>query len=652
VVRAVLTEADLSVLLDEALLLTTELSTNGVLHAGTDIDLEVAAGPDGLTVTVTDYGDARAVLRMPDGEPVESGRGLLLVDHFAASWGTTHHGKGKGVWFRLVAPGIEDGGTPPGTQLAGPPEDATHELRADAPPAAEVLAGLAEIELPESGGGALAPVAGQVLSRLCNAVGATGGAVRLDQADGRGELIFADYGLPVDATAADVRAPLAVSWPWRGELILATPKTPGAYALPLARLTAERLGLALENDRLRRTDLRRQAWLTFLAEASELLAQSLDVDLTMALIPRLIVPRLGQWSAVYGLDEWGEPQLSATAHADEGALPGLLADLKQSGPESPQFRLREAVRSGFQVPLTGPVEGFAVPLVAPGGRLGALAVGRHLDRRHDPEEIAITVDLARRAALALDNARIHGERRRVAQTLQQSLLPPALPVVAGIGLGAEYVPTLGDADVGGDFYDVVPMPDGRWLVVIGDVSGKGVQAATVTGLVRDVIRVLVRDGRPLPEMLVRINETLVERGAGRYCTLCMAAVALGQLQRVEVELHLAGHDRPVLVGGDGGASFVGTPGTALGLLEKVATPSQDVILRPGETLVFYTDGVTERRRGTELFGIERLRAAAGELAGYGADVVAARLRSAALGFSAEPPRDDIAILAIRNDRTA
>jgi serine phosphatase RsbU (regulator of sigma subunit)/anti-sigma regulatory factor (Ser/Thr protein kinase) len=647
VVRAVLAEAGLSDLLDEALLLTTELSTNGVLHAGTDIDLEVAAGADGLTVTVTDYGANHAALVQAGSDPVEGGRGLLLVDHFAASWGTTHQGKGKGVWFQLAAPGAVDD-----RPIPAPHQEPARqgEMFGEAPSAA-ALSSLVHIDLPEAGSGVLSPLANQLLSRLCAAVGAVGGTVRLDQADGRGMLPIAEYGMPVAPDTSDVRAALAVSWPWRGELVLVTPAAPGPYALPLTELTAERLGLAMENDRLRRTDLRRQAWLTFLSEASELLAQSLDVELTMALIPRLVVPRLGQWSAVYSLDEWSEPQLSSAAHADEAALPALLAELSQSGPDAPLARLREAVRSGVQVPLTAPVEGFAVPLVAPGGRLGALAVGRHLDHRQDPEEIAIAEDLARRAALALDNARIHAERRRVAQTLQQSLLPPALPIVAGIGLGAEYVPTQGDADVGGDFYDAVPMPDGRWLVVIGDVSGKGVQAATVTGLVRDVIRVLIRDGRPLPETLVRINETLVERGAGRYCTLAMAAIALDRDRRLQVNLHLAGHDRPVLVRADGKASYVGTPGTALGLLERVVTPSVPVALEPGDSLVFYTDGVTERRRGAELFGIERLRVAAGQLAGYGADVMAARLRAAAMNFSPESPRDDIAILAIRNNRS-
>jgi serine phosphatase RsbU (regulator of sigma subunit) len=195
----------------------------------------------------------------------------------------------------------------------------------------------------------------------------------------------------------------------------------------------------------------------------------------------------------------------------------------------------------------------------------------------------------------------------------------------------------------------VTLPDNRWLVVVGDVSGKGVQAAAVTGLVRDVLRVLIGDGKPLPDALARLNGTLVERGGGRYCTLALAAVERRADGRLEVSLHLAGHDRPVLVRSDGDACFVGAGGTALGLLETITSPTATVLLNPGDALVFYTDGVTERRRGRELFGTERLRQAAAPLAGFSAEVLAARLRTVAIGFSAEAPRDDIAILVLRNE---
>ncbi|WP_090786808.1 SpoIIE family protein phosphatase [Asanoa ishikariensis] len=661
-VRAVLAEAGLDDLSNEALLLTTELTTNGVVHAGTDLDIEVSADGVGLTVTVTDFagGPIETVLARPRAdasdisEISERGRGLLLVDHFASRWGTIHEGARKGVWFRLDR---SDGSVSPHAVV--PRQLATGAVLGSVPvaapptpgptPTATEMAQLSQTAPDPYADDPLPDFANDLLSRVAEMVGAAGGVVRLDRGDGAGSRVLARYGRPPRPDDELLRTPLAVNRPYSGELELDA--APSSYAQPLAALVAERLSLYVENDRLRRADMRRQSWLTFLAEASELLAQSLDVQLTMALIPQLVVPRLGQWCAVHTTDEWGRLHLAAASHADESMLPRLHAVLAESGPESMLSRLREASRTEAQVPLGPPMEGFAVPLVARGQRLGTLAVGRHQRHRHDPDEIAVIEDVARRAGLAIENARIHEERRKVAHTLQQSLLPPVLPVVKGIGFAAEYVPTGDAAEVGGDFYDVVPLTDDRWLVVVGDVSGKGVPAAAVTGLVRDVIRVLVHDGRPLPEALARLNETLVERGGGRYCTLALAAVGPAPSGEgdLAVSLHLAGHDRPVAVRADGRATFVGTGGTALGLLDEVATPVAELTLRPGDALVFYTDGVTERRRGRDLFGPERLRDAAAPLAGYSADVVAARLKTTVLGFSADTPRDDIAILVLRND---
>jgi sigma-B regulation protein RsbU (phosphoserine phosphatase) len=663
-VRSVLEEAGLEPLVNEALLLTTELSTNAVVHAGTELDIEVAADPTGLMVTVTDFapGPVEELAVGPRnektdiGEVAERGRGLLLVDHFASRWGTVHEGTGKGVWFRLEAKGR---GTAPamrpvteGDVSAGPgspgvvsPSPGSPSVVSPSPgsPSVGELTALLDVGPGRNTDDGLAEFATELLVRLSRLTGATGGVVRLDRGDGSGRQLLARHGRAPRDDAATIRVSLAVHHPYSGELELDA--SPEGYAQPLATLVAERLSLHLENDRLRRTDLRRQTWLTFLAEASELLAQSLDVNLTMALIPQLVVPRLGQWCAVHTTDAWGRLQLAAATHADESAVTQLHGTLSETGPDSVLSRLEEASRLGQQVMFGAPSEGFAVPLVARGQRLGTLAVGRHLRHRHDAEEVAVLEDVARRAALAIDNARIHDERRQVARTLQASLLPPALPHVDGVGFAAEYVPT--GSEVGGDFYDVVPSGDG-WIVVVGDVSGKGVQAATVTGLVRDVIRILVDDAKPMTEILCRVNRTLVQRGGGRYCTLAMASV-IRNGSDLHVCLHLAGHDRAVLVRADGKTSFVGEGGTALGLLESISSPDAAVILNPGDSLIFYTDGVTERRRGRELFGTARLREAAIPLAGYPADVMAARLRSTTINFSVEEPRDDIAILVLRND---
>lgn len=675
VVRSVMTEADLTDLLDEALLLTTELSTNSVVHAGTDLDVQVVADSTGVTVTVSDFdADPYRLLSatpsprraasspntphaappaesvttsenpgteapMSPAELAERGRGLMLVDHFATSWGTTHYSGGKKVWFRLSRRGGPAATVEPDAKTTG---------SAPARLTPKALTTFADTDrwAVEHGVGTLAT---DLLRRLCSVLGCPGGQVLLDHGDGHGMRDVASYGIPPDDPDTTLRVPLPVNRPWRGELQVSAISPENPYTSPLATLAAERLALVLENDRLRVTDLKRQGWLTFLAEASGLLAQSLDVDLTLALIPRLVVPRLGPWCAVHSADEWGELRLASAAHIDEAATAELV---KQLDRDEPRGKMRETFRSGNRGSLVGPVEGFVIPLAARGQRLGTLTVGRHLDRRHDSEEIFIIEDLAGRAALALDNARIHAERRRVAVTLQQSLLPPTLPDVKWVRFAAEYVPTGVDADVGGDFYDVLPLPRDRWLMVLGDVSGKGVAAAAVTGLVRDVIRALARDDRPVPDLLTRVNEALIERGNGRYCTLVLAVLTPGQGSRLHVRLHLAGHDRPVLVTSTGRASPVGIAGTALGLLENVKSPPEDVILYPGDSLVFFTDGVTERRNGPDMFGVDRLRTALAGLAGLPAEAVAARLRSAVLGFSPEEPRDDIAIVVARNELMA
>ncbi|GIE98163.1 SpoIIE family protein phosphatase [Paractinoplanes rishiriensis] len=655
-VRSVLEEAGLDPLLNEALLLTTELSTNAVVHANTELDIEVSADQAGLTVTVTDFapGPVEQLAVGPRnesvdiGEVAERGRGLLLVDHFASRWGTVHEGTGKGVWFRLE----RHAGPEPTTSVV--PVGTAAEAGT---PSVGALTALLQVNPERQTDEALADFATDMLAQLARLTGAAGGVVRLDRGDGGGRQLLARYGRQPRDDADTIRVPLTVHRPYSGELELDA--APTGYAQPLATIVAERFSLHLENDRLRRTDLRRQTWLTFLAEASELLAQSLDVNLTMALIPQLVVPRLGQWCAVHTTDAWGRLQLAAATHTDESAVPKLHETLAETGSDSILARLEEASRLGTQVMFGGPTEssrggkpqkmteGFAVPLVARGARLGTLAVGRHARHRHDADEVAVLEDVARRAALAIDNARIHDERRKVARTLQASLLPPALPRVDGVGFAAEYVPT--GSEVGGDFYDVVPSGPDRWVVVVGDVSGKGVQAATVTGLVRDVIRILVDDGKPMTEVLARVNRTLVQRGGGRYCTLAMASVHREGDGTLAVCLHLAGHDRAALIRADGKASFVGEGGTALGLLETIASPQVEVRLQAGDSLVFYTDGVTERRRGRELFGTARLLDAAGPLAGYPADVMAARLRSITINFSVEEPRDDIAVLVLRND---
>jgi phosphoserine phosphatase RsbU/P len=675
VVRDVLLKNGWGDRLDEALLLISELSTNGVVHAGTALDVDVVADDESVTITVADEkvglvggrdpvgswnsgGEGASPgldKHRPEEHPLderrleEHGRGLLLVDQLANAWGTRHDATGKGVWFRL-----ERGGPRPAARADRITDALPDRLQRRLSPDAFVWL----VDVPEELRQRLTmpELVSELLVRLCEVTGAAAGEVLLDRGDGLGEQRLAGEGEPL-AVAGEppLAVPLPLHRPLDGSLLLYP--APGEPVEPhwqaMATLSAHRMAIAIEAEQLRDADLRRRGWLTFLAEASELLAQSLDVELTIALVPQIVVPHLGQWCAVHVRERQGNLRLAACGHAHEEALPALQRLLGDEAGPAVRERLAQALVEDGPLALTSPLEGVVVPLTARGNVLGTLCVGRHADRMHGPDDIAVIEDIARRASLAIDNARTHAERTQIAQDLQRALLPSALPVAHGLEFGAEYVPASTGSEVGGDFYDVVQIHRNRWLVSIGDVCGKGTQAAAVTGVVRDVVRALARDNRSLPRMLQTLNRTLLgQHDFDRYCTVATALVTredpLHGEGPLDVQLCLAGHDRPILLHADGTTIPVGECGTAVGLLENIDVAEVRVALQPGESLVFFTDGVTERRRGKEQYGVRRLRRELRALAGHPAQVVATRLRAAVLAFSPDPPRDDIAVLVLRN----
>jgi len=462
------------------------------------------------------------------------------------------------------------------------------------------------------------------------------------------------------ANAATVVA-LPTTAPLRGSLVV-RPHT-GAPAAPdaadLAELVAHRVAMAVESAWLREVDQRRRAWLAYLADTSELLGQSLDVELTVAVVPQVVVPRLGAWCAVHLVDEAGRLRLAALTHADEDRLPELRAALDGLA-RSPELR---AGLAGLLAGMPGPVrfglptDGVAVPLTSHASTRGTLMVGRPMDRLHGPEDVALIADVARRAALAVHNAQVTAAHVRVSQALQRALLPRALPVVPGLDLAAQYLPASTGSDVGGDFYDVYPVGPAQWLVAIGDVCGTGAGAAARTGLMRDVLRVLVREGRSLVRAIELLNDVMLESGDPlQFATLAAALVSMresaGGGRELEVQLVLAGHLQPLLVHPDGRVDLLGVHGTAVGLVERLDLTCTSHVLRPGETLLLYTDGVTERRRGDEQFGVERLRRAGGAAAGRRATRLLTVVLAALDRFTAEAHDDDIALLALRAEPPA
>jgi serine phosphatase RsbU (regulator of sigma subunit) len=289
-----------------------------------------------------------------------------------------------------------------------------------------------------------------------------------------------------------------------------------------------------------------------------------------------------------------------------------------------------------------------LPMVARGRTMGVLSIVAGPDRPpFTPPDLDLYADLARRAAVALDNARLFGQRSRIASRLQESLLPAELPVVAGLDLAVRYVTAEEAVDVGGDFYDVFPTGPDEWLVVIGDVAGRGVDAAGVTGLARQTLRAIGHDLGP-GAALGRLNDLLyAQQAVERFLT-----AACGRLTRrgdgtFGLTLACGGHALPLLRRADGHAEPVGEPGTLLGAMPSVDCPETRHVLGPGDTLLLYTDGVVEARGPQGLFGEERLARVVTTCPAGGADAFAACVERAVVDYRSGGAADDLALLVVQ-----
>lgn len=404
----------------------------------------------------------------------------------------------------------------------------------------------------------------------------------------------------------------------------------------LLQRCADSLALTTDRARLQSAERERRGWLSFIAEAGDLLAGSLDQSRTMAITGQIMVPRLADWSAVYLTDERDNTALQQVWHRDEQQADALRAALSRTDPP------RSADSS--DLPAGDSVTG--IPLVARGRRIGWLVLGRAKGDPLRDDLLLVAESVARRAALAIDNAAAHGELRTTGEALQRSLLPHAMPTVPGLDIGVVYEAAGEGTAAGGDFYDLFPVAGGRWCFVVGDVCGAGAEAAAVTGLARHTIRALIRAGFSVPAALERLNTAILEEGSrGRFLTL-VCAVLRRQGRRFHLSLVNAGHPLPFLVTGDG-VSQVTAPQPLLGVIDTVAYAAEEHVLHQDDLLVVLTDGVTERREGTRM--VED-RGVVAELAGsHGrpAQAAAERLRRLVVDFTDRPPQDDMAILALR-----
>ena len=410
----------------------------------------------------------------------------------------------------------------------------------------------------------------------------------------------------------------------------------------------------------------------FLADAATVLANSLDYETTLQQVADLAIPAFADGCIVELADADGHLIPVAMAHRDREKV-ALMRELRQQYPaeqsatrgvghvfrtgdselyaELDSSMLREGVPEDRQVELLetlGVRSLMIVPMSTGGKRLGTVAFAlSESARRYDRADLSVAEELARRAAVAIDNARLYRERSYIARTLQESLLPPELPDVAGAEVAARFHPAGEATEVGGDFYDVFDTAHG-WSVVMGDVCGKGADAAAVTALARYTLRTLGIQETSPAEILRKLNEALLrQRSDRRFCTVAYASLQVNGGGSASVCLSTGGHPLPYVLRADGSVEAVGEPGTLLGVLPEVSLSDTAVQLGQGDLMLLYTDGVTEARGPDGMFGTEQLRRVLASCAGMDAKSVAARIESAALEIQEGRPRDDIAILVVR-----
>ena len=383
-----------------------------------------------------------------------------------------------------------------------------------------------------------------------------------------------------------------------------------------------------------------------LAEASELFDRSLDEELTLRRVAQLCVRdiadtcviALGDRGVVAAArDEARERELIATLER-EPRLGGPIAEVMRGGPAQVA-----ATPAGL-----GTARSVIVPLRARGRAHGVLVAGfDDLGGAEDEEALALFQDLARRAALAVDNARLYEERDHVARTLQRSLLPGALPDVPGVELAGRYVAAGEGNEVGGDFYDCFATSGHDWALVIGDVCGKGAEAATLTALARYTLRAAAQHTRRPQEALLELNEALLRQQLGyRFCTVLYASLTPRD-GRVEVRLATGGHPLPWVLRASGEVETAGTPGSLLGILDDPEISEHAFVLGAGDALVLVTDGVTEATAADRATGPGRLAALLAGHAGADAAAIAEAVERDALESQGGAVRDDVAVLVAR-----
>ena len=411
--------------------------------------------------------------------------------------------------------------------------------------------------------------------------------------------------------------------------------------------------------------------LALLAETTARLTSTLDVEETLRRLTELVVPRLADWVVVDLITERDEVWRTAVVHAEgEGLvrhedLQGPMPPVPAQSP-MPLSRALRGVASALAGPRTyqrAPDSGIAVeqrrlfeatgirsaviaPIRSPRAVLGALTLGRAKDPvDFSTADLPLIEDIARRAGLALDNARLYQRQRKVAETMQNHLLPQ-LPQVPGLQMTARYLPAPDASQVGGDWYDAFSLSDGATALAVGDVVGHDLEAAAGMAQLRNMLRAYAWAHKEPPSRIVdRLDEAIMHITDVSMATMIFARIEERDDGHWELSWTNAGHPPPLLISHDGLARFL-TDGHGILLGTGVRTPRTDAsaVLPPGSTLLLYTDGLIEAPGHTLDEGLHRLSRHAASLAHRPlaslTDQVLRRVRH-------DRNDDDVALLAVR-----
>ncbi len=420
------------------------------------------------------------------------------------------------------------------------------------------------------------------------------------------------------------------------------------------------------------TEMKRAELATsFLAESSRVLASSLDYEQTLTRVAELAVPQIADWCAIDIVHEDGQLRRVAMHHHNLARRP-LAEQLNRGYPvdADDSAGVAEVIRTGRAIVLSdippatlaayarddehlqllqaiNPTAVVIVPMITGTKPVGAITLlWSDTPRRLSRSDLSLAEELGRRAGAAVENARSFAERTRIAEVLQRALLPAFLPEIPGAQIEARYAASGELNEVGGDFYDVFEYDRRRWMLVIGDVCGKGPSAASVTALARHTLRAGAMNGCTPTRMLEMLHSALLRDPGGDLCTVCLVLVTPAD-GHARLTVALAGHPPPLVANERGEARPIGELGTMLGLIEPVVITEYEARLERDETLLLYTDGLPEARGASGSLGEDGLRRLSREGATMPLPSMLEHIERAALEHADGHAQDDIALLALR-----